>query len=90
MANLNYRRGADKERRIVNEARKNGCIAFRSAGSHSPIDVCLVDHKNRVIKLIQCKSSKKLKGGIKPSEKARLEKEYEFLEDAYYVKFEAL
>ena len=50
-----YRKGADEERRIVNLFRKQGCVALRSAGSHSPIDIVVVDHKIREIKLIQSK-----------------------------------
>lgn len=55
MVNKNYRNGADKERRIVNKAREEGHLSFRSAGSHSPIDVFILDRTERVIKLIQCK-----------------------------------
>ena len=40
-----YQKGADRERKIVNRAREKGHIAFRSAGSHSPIDVCIIDKK---------------------------------------------
>jgi len=55
MVNSNYRRGADKERRIVNRAREKGHLALRSAGSHSPIDVVIVDDVKKEIKLIQSK-----------------------------------
>jgi Holliday junction resolvase len=55
MPNRNYINGANRERKIVNEARKNGCLAFRSAGSHSPIDVFNLNPKNKTICLIQCK-----------------------------------
>lgn len=55
MPNSNYRKGADKERRIVNRARAKGNLALRSAGSHSPIDVVIVDYVNKVIKLVQSK-----------------------------------
>ena len=43
MGNANYIKGANKERKFVNDARASGKIAFRSAGSHSPIDVCIID-----------------------------------------------
>jgi len=55
MPNLNYNNGVAKERRIVNSHRNDGCIAFRSAGSHSPIDVVVIDNQHHRIKLIQCK-----------------------------------
>ena len=88
--NRNYKRGYEKERRIVNEARDRGCIAFRSAGSHSPIDVAIIDYNNAEIKLIQCKSTKKLKGGIEPKLKEKLERELGFLNGTYTVRFMAL
>jgi len=55
MPRTNYQKGADKERRIVNRARDRGCLALRSAGSHSPIDVVIVDFRDRRIKLVQSK-----------------------------------
>ena len=53
-----YRKGADYERKIVKIAREKGLIAFRSAGSHSPIDVCIIDINNKLISFIQCKNTK--------------------------------
>jgi hypothetical protein len=55
MPNKNYIKGRRKEYRIMNEAKKRGMIAFRSAGSHSPIDVVCIDTLNKRIKLVQCK-----------------------------------
>lgn len=55
MPNRNYIKGVKKERTLVNEARDQGKIAFRSAGSHSPIDVCVVDVINKKIEFFQCK-----------------------------------
>ena len=43
--NKNYLKGVRKERKIVNIARNEGKLAFRSAGSHSPIDVFILDKK---------------------------------------------
>lgn len=88
--NLNYRRGADKERKIVKKARKEGKIAARSAGSHSPIDVFIIDYKARRIELLQCKHSSKLRGGIEPWLKKKLKKEFEFLNGTYEVRFDAV
>ena len=62
MPNLNYRRGADYERWIVNHFRNKGWLAFRSAGSHSPIDVIAVDPLSGEIKLIQAKTGAKIHG----------------------------
>lgn len=59
MPNPGYVKGANLERRIVNEARANGMIAFRSAGSHSPIDVITISAKGNSICFFQCKASQK-------------------------------
>lgn len=88
--NRNYKRGAEKERKIVRKARSEGKIAFRSAGSHSPIDLAIIDHQSKEIKLVQCKHSIKLKGGIEPNLKKKLEDEWSFLDGIYSVRFEAL
>ena len=53
--NKAYRKGYRKENKIVNIEKEKGCIAFRSAGSHSPVDVVSIDHKRGIITLIQCK-----------------------------------
>jgi Holliday junction resolvase len=55
MPNYHYNKGVRKERKIVNEAKAEGCIAFRSAGSHSPIDVCIIDIDNGFIRFVQSK-----------------------------------
>lgn len=55
MPNKNYLKGVRKEREIVNFARESGLISFRSAGSHSPIDVVVIDIKNKQITFVQCK-----------------------------------
>lgn len=57
MPNKNYIKGVRKERKLVNEYRDKGCIALRSAGSHSPIDVVVIDSYHKVIHLFQCKPS---------------------------------
>jgi len=65
--NKNYQKGVRKERKIVNEARDKGFISFRSAGSHSPIDVCIIDKKGKIIEFVQAKPkdmSQKLKEHI--------------------------
>lgn len=55
MSNKNYIKGVRKERMYVNYAKQNGLIAFRSAGSHSCIDVVVIDKDLKTIRLIQCK-----------------------------------
>jgi len=55
MSNKNYINGVKKERKLVNEARDSGKLAFRSAGSHSPIDVFILDVARKQIRLVQCK-----------------------------------
>ena len=82
MALTNYRRGADKERRIVNKYRKAGKIALRSAGSHSIIDVVAIDKENKVIYLIQSKL-----GYLSKPEKLRIKQEGEQLNGEYTVIF---
>ena len=51
-----YTKGRKKEYKIVHRERDKGCIAFRSAGSHSPIDVVSIDAINKKIRFIQSKS----------------------------------
>lgn len=61
-----YAKGRRYEYKIVKQERARGCsIVFRSAGSHSPIDVISIDTTNHIIKLIQCKS------GVSLSERAK-------------------
>jgi len=83
MSQTNYQRDAAKERRIVNKFRKEGCIALRSAGSHSPIDVVVVDFENRIIKLIQAKM-----GYLSKNMKEKILKEGDVLNGEYRVFFE--
>lgn len=83
-----YRKGANKERKIVNAWREKGAIAFRSAGSKSPIDVTVIDFENKIIRLIQCKvgSEKYEKYAKKKVEKSGILK----LEGYYNVIMEIL
>lgn len=79
-----YRKGADKERKIVKTAKDLGLIAFRSAGSKSIIDCCIIDFKARTIDLIQAKAP------LSPNLKKKLEKENNYLSGVYDVRFKAL
>lgn len=80
-----YRKGYEKERRIVNNLKKEGWLAFRSAGSHSPIDVFALNPLTFEIKLIQSKSDK-----ASESYKKRIFKEISKYEGDYVVKCEVI
>src|SRR3990167_6568293 len=84
MSNPNYIKGVAKERRLVNYAKAKGCIAFRSAGSHSPIDVVIIDPKKALIRFIQCKT-----GRHSEKEKKRADEGFNHLRQPYQVFFEA-
>lgn len=58
MTNNSYKRSVKRERQLVNEARDEGLIACRSAGSHSPFDVWIIDHAKKQVRLIQVKTTK--------------------------------
>lgn len=81
-----YRKGADYERKLVKEAKEDGLIAFRSAGSHSPIDVILIDVENKIIDLLQCKAGK----SYTESFKQRLRDQYISLSGQFLVRFDVV
>lgn len=58
MPNNAYDRGVRHERALVNEYRKKGWDACRSAGSHSPWDVWAYNPKTGEVVLTQIKSQK--------------------------------
>ena len=68
MPNQNYIKGRRKEYKVMNKLKARGMIAFRSAGSHSIIDVVGIDIKNQNIELIQCKPD-----NIREKEKKEIE-----------------
>lgn len=74
MPNKNYQKGARFERKIVNDEREKGKIAYRSAGSHSKIDVTIIDIEKKEIKLLQCKKYKKKISGKERQEILDLKK----------------
>ena len=82
MPNKHYMKGYRKERKLVNEARAEGYLAFRSAGSHSPVDVVIVRQHGGTIDLIQCKSD-----NISVSKRKKLMKRSEEIDGYYYVRF---
>ena len=73
MVNKNYNKGVKLERELVNNARNDACIAFRSAGSHSPIDVCIIDPSEQLVTFVQCKTGKLAKGKLTEIERKFLE-----------------
>ena len=59
MVNKNYTRGRRKEYSVCDKLKSEGYnIVQRSAGSHSPIDIFVIDIENKIIKLIQVKAGK--------------------------------
>jgi hypothetical protein len=80
-----YVKGRRKEWNICHAARNQGHIAFRSAGSHSPIDVCVIDFHNKEIKLIQSKA-----GYFPETQKRRLLEQFKDLNGTYQVSFEVI
>jgi Holliday junction resolvase len=80
--NRNYVKGVRKERKIVNDARACGHIAFRSAGSHSPIDVIIINSEASRILLIQCKPD-----NMSLSKKHELEEKLKHLNAQFDVSF---
>lgn len=87
-----YRKGYEKELRLVHKYKADGCnIAFRSAGSHSPIDVVGIDSLRKKIYLIQSKRTlSEHIDYIDPKLKERLEKENVELNGSFDVEFIAL
>ena len=85
MPNKHYRKGADKERRLVRKAIKAGKYALRSAGSHTPIDVVIIDPKERTIRLIQSKYET-----FPESQRLKLLEEHGHLDGTYTVTFEVV
>ena len=85
MPNKNYVKGRAKEYRIINYFRALDYLAFRSAGSHSPIDVIAINTDMREIRLIQAKPN-----SMSKKNKEKIKKENEKLNGIYSVIFEVL
>ena len=82
MPNSNYIKGVKKERKIVNDARAEGLLSFRSAGSHSPVDVVIIDAQKKEIELIQCKPE-----SLGEKQKSLLYEALKYVEGVYVVSF---
>lgn len=85
MPNKNYINGRRKEYKLVNIAKQSGFISLRSAGSHSPIDVIIIDKQNKTIKLIQCKPKT-----MSQNAKQKLIDEQRELNGLYNITFEVV
>lgn len=82
MSNRNYINGRSKEYRLISKLKKEGyLIVFRTAGSHSPIDVVAIS-KGHIL-FIQSKPKK-----FSDNKKKELEQEYLWLNTTLVSKFE--
>lgn len=77
-----FRKGREFERQLVNQAKEEGYIALRSAGSKSLIDVVIIEKENKIIQLIQCKNTK--------TSIANLQKGFDLSESGYKVIWKAM
>lgn len=83
MSNSKYRKGYKKENALVNKFKAlDWDICFRSAGSHSPIDVVVINKETREIKLIQSKPDT-----MSNNAKYKLEEEQQDLNGVFKVNF---
>jgi Holliday junction resolvase len=82
MPNTYYNRSKRKEQELVREAKKEGKIALRSAGSKSPIDVVIIDRKNKLIQLLQVKT-----GTMSESALLKLSLEFNDLNSPFEVQY---
>ena len=82
MPNKNYVKGRNKEYKICRQYRNKGFLAFRSAGSHSPIDVVCIHPETGQIALIQCKPNT-----MSENAKRKIIKENIKLNGLFYVRF---
>jgi Holliday junction resolvase len=86
MPNKNYNSGRRKEYALIHKLRALGCrVAFRSAGSHSPIDVIGIDEENHRIFLYQSKPE-----NIADLAVERLNEENKNLNGSFNVTFEVV
>ena len=81
----NYEKGRRKEYKVIHEARAKGHLAFRSAGSHSPVDVVDIDTSERVIRFVQCKPD-----SISEKARQKLLDENSQINGVFEVKFEVV
>ena len=76
-------KGAKFERELINQARKDKHIAFRS-GNNSPINVSIINPDEKKIKFIKCKN------GISEAECKKIEKKFSKLRGFYWIDFKIM
>ena len=81
----NYEKGRRKEYKVIHEAKAKGHLAFRSAGSHSPVDVVDMDINERIIRFVQCKPD-----SISGKARQKLLDENSQINGVFEVKFEVV
>jgi Holliday junction resolvase len=78
-----YKNGRAKEYKTINQLKKEGNdIVFRSAGSHSPIDVIAINKLTKRITFIQCKPK-----SMSANKKKSLENDHDWLNDEFMAEF---
>lgn len=84
--NRNYVNGRAREYRMIKELKRLGYdIVFRSAGSHSPIDVIAISKQNKRIVFLQSKPKKFSKKKAK-----EISNSLDWLNDEFMVEFNLL
>jgi Holliday junction resolvase len=92
MGNSLYKQGRRKEYYICSQLKELGFnIVFRSAGSHSCIDIVAIDTTTKVIKLIQCKRTiKENMNYVNEQLKDKLINENKYINGLYNVVFDVM
>ena len=86
MPNNNYIKGRKREYKEMQRLRENGCdIVFRSAGSHSEIDVIGINTKTLEIFTIQCKPE-----SLSTNKRDEIALRNRLLNNIYVVTFEVI
>ena len=76
----NYTKGRSREYALMKKLK--GDIIFRSAGSHSKVDIVCINKASKTITLIQAKPK-----SMSHKAKQRLQDELNWLNDEFMVKF---
>lgn len=83
MVNLRYRKGRAKEYRLKRQLEKAGYIVLRMSGSHGFCDIVSIDPEKKTVYFIQVKPK-----NFPESQKEKLEKKYEWLNDIFACEFD--
>jgi len=87
----NFQKGGKKEYKIIKregyDLRKptKERMAIRSAGSHSPVDVVLIDMVERTIRFVQCKPN-----SMSENKRQALREENNLLNGSFMARFEVI